>query len=266
MHAGGAASCADSVGFGRAALSDRARRHLGGHRRRSWHHRHCRGEFARRYGWKLHLLGKSPAPAVDAAWRNYSPAEMQSLKTSIARQAVAEGRSVSEAWDRVLKDVEIFANLQAFREAGVTATYHACDVSDRAALAAVLNEVRRQDGPIRGILHGAGTIDPARFESKRRGVVESLIGAKFDGTLNLMALTREDPLGWFIGFGSISGRFGGNGLSDYAAGNDVLAKAIDYFRAAGPTAARRAFIGSRGKARAWPRSRAMPGARSASWI
>ncbi len=191
-------------------------------------------ELARRYGWKLHLIGKSPPPQTGAPWRDYSEAEMKSLKTSLARQAVAEGRSPSEAWDRVMKDVEIFKNLRGFSEAGVDATYHACDVANREALAEVLDEVRRQSGPIQGILHGAGVIDPSRFEGKRRDLVRAQIGAKFDGTLNLMALAQGDPLAYFIGFGSISGRFGGNGLTDYAAGNDALAKLIDWFRARRP--------------------------------
>jgi len=194
-------------------------------------------ELARRHGWNLHLIGKSPAPLADAAWRNYGEAEMKAFKTTLARQAVSEGRSPSEAWDRVMKDVEIYNNLRQFAEAGVTATYHACDISDRQALAAVLDEVRRTGGPITGVLHGAGVIDPSRFENKRRDILSALIGAKFDGTLNLMALTQRDPLAYFVGFGSISGRFGGNGLTDYAAGNDVLAKLIDWHRASRPACA-----------------------------
>ncbi|HEY2838812.1 MAG TPA: KR domain-containing protein, partial [Pirellulales bacterium] len=194
-------------------------------------------ELARRYGWKLHLIGKSPAPQQDAEWRGYNEAELKAFVTKIARQAVAEGRSPSTASDRVTKDVEIFNNLREFAEAGVCATYHSCDIGDRAALAAALEEVRRQDGPIQGIIHGAGTIDPGRFESKRRDFLNSQIGAKISGALNLMALTERDPLAFFIGFGSISGRFGGNGLSDYAAGNDGLAKLIDWYRAARPDCA-----------------------------
>jgi acyl transferase domain-containing protein/acyl carrier protein/NAD(P)-dependent dehydrogenase (short-subunit alcohol dehydrogenase family) len=193
--------------------------------------------LARRHGWKLHLVGKSPAPITDAPWRAYSEAEMKKLKTTLARQAVAEGRSPSEAWDRVMKDVEIFKNLQQFADVGVQATYHSCDISNRDALAAVLDKVRRQDGPIQGIMHGAGLIDPGRFESKRREFVTALISTKFDGAVNLMSLTRQDPLKYFVGFGSISGRFGGNGLSDYAAGNDVMSKAIDWFRAQRPECA-----------------------------
>jgi acyl transferase domain-containing protein/NADP-dependent 3-hydroxy acid dehydrogenase YdfG len=194
-------------------------------------------ELARRYGWKLHLIGKSPAPLADAPWRHYDEAEMKALKSTVARQAVSEGRSPSEAWDRVTKDVEIYNNLRSFADCGVQATYHACDIGDRAALAAVLDQVRRQDGPIQGILHGAGIIDPSRFESKRRDLVTAQVRTKFDGTLHLMSLTKDDPLKFFIGFGSISGRFGGNGLTDYAAGNDALAKVIDWFRTARPDCA-----------------------------
>jgi NAD(P)-dependent dehydrogenase (short-subunit alcohol dehydrogenase family) len=194
-------------------------------------------ELARRHGWTLHLLGKSPPPLTDAPWRNYSEEQMRSFKTSLSRQAVAEGRSPSEAWDRVMKDVEIHRNLQEFADAGVKATYHECDITNREALAATLERVRRADGPIRGVLHGAGLIDPGRFENKRRDFVTSLVNAKFCGTLNLMALTQHDPLAFFVGFGSISGRFGGNGLADYAAGNDAMAKTIDWFRAARPDCA-----------------------------
>ena len=49
-----------------------------------------------------------------------------------------------------------------------------------------------------------------------------------------MALTRQDPIRYFVGFGSISGRYGANGLTDYATANDMLAKLIDWYRAERP--------------------------------
>ncbi|MFI4875495.1 MAG: SDR family NAD(P)-dependent oxidoreductase, partial [Blastopirellula sp. JB062] len=191
-------------------------------------------ELASRYGWKLHLLGKSPAPLPDAVWRNFDEEQLKAYKTQIAREAVAAGQSPGQAWDRVLKDCEIFNNLQRFADAGVNATYHQCDVTDRDALAAVLEEIRQRDGAITGLMHGAGLIEPGRFDHKRRPFVEKLVRAKFDGLLHLFALTKNDPLTHCIGFGSISGRFGGNGLSDYAAGNDSMSKALDWFRGARP--------------------------------
>jgi NAD(P)-dependent dehydrogenase (short-subunit alcohol dehydrogenase family) len=187
-------------------------------------------ELGRRYGLKLHLLGRSPAPAAEAPWRGKSEAELETLKAGLVRDATAKGESPTRAWERIRRDMEIWNNLQKFAAAGVAATYHPCDVSDRQALVAVLDRIRRQDGPIAGVLHGAGTNNPSRFERKPRHVVEEMIAAKVTGAWNLMVLTRQDPVRYFVGFGSVTGRFGGNGMTDYAAVNDMLAKLIAWYR------------------------------------
>ncbi len=122
------------------------------------------------------------------------------------------------------------ANLRRFAASGVKAVYHGCDLSDCEALARLLNEIRSADGPIRGIIHGAGYGEPDRFEFKKRRKIDRTIEGKVLGAMNLMTLTRPDPLESFVAFGSLSGRFGGNGLSDYAAANDMLAKLVDWYR------------------------------------
>jgi NAD(P)-dependent dehydrogenase (short-subunit alcohol dehydrogenase family) len=193
--------------------------------------------LGRRYGWKLHLVGRSPAPRDDAPWRKFSDAEMKTFKTSIVRAAVAEGRSPEEDWMRIKKDVEIYDTLAQFRQAGVQFAYHSCDISDWEALGKTLDAIRAADGPIEGILHGAGYAKPSRFEQKNRAAVERTVAAKVDGAVALMALTERDPLRWFVGFGSLSGRFGGNGLSDYAAANDMLAKLLAALRRRRPQCA-----------------------------
>ena len=159
---------------------------------------------------------------------------MKAYKSQLTKEALAAGRSPSEAWERVLKDNEIAQNLQAFAAAGVDATYHSCDVADGPAVAQLVERIRGLAGPIAGILHGAGLIAPCRFENNRRALVEKLLKTKLDGLMHLLAATRHDPLTHVIGFGSISGRFGANGLSDYAAGNDGLAKILSWLRATRP--------------------------------
>jgi len=187
-------------------------------------------ELGRRYGIKLHLLGKSPAPQPDAPWRNASPEELKAIKAAVVRKATLEGRSPNDDWERVRKDREIQESLAAFSAAGVTATYHACDVADWDELNRVLEAIRAQDGPLEGILHGAGYAKSFRFGTGPADKVERTMAPKLDGTLALMNLTRNDPLRFFVAFGSLSGRFGGNGLSDYAAANDMLAKLCGWFR------------------------------------
>ena len=187
-------------------------------------------ELGRRFGVKLHLLGKSPAPRPDAAWRNCTDEEFKSLKAAIVREAIEAGRSPAAEWDRVRKDREIEQSLEKFRAAGVKATYHECDVADSARLAAVLDAVRAADGPIEGIVHGAGYAKQFRFGTAPADSVRRVMAPKVEGTLALMHLTRNDPLKYFVSFGSLSGCFGGNGWSDYAAANAMLGKLCGWFR------------------------------------
>ncbi|MEX0679047.1 MAG: SDR family NAD(P)-dependent oxidoreductase [Pirellulales bacterium] len=187
-------------------------------------------ELGRRCGLKLHLLGKSPAPDPDAPWRHSGDEQLKAIKADIVRRAMQEGRSPSRQWDLVRKDREIHASLERFRAAGVAATYHSCDVADRDQLARVLDTIRAQDGPIEGVLHGAGCGKAYRFGTVPPDSVRQTFGPKVNGTLALMQLTSGDPLRHFIAFGSMAGRFGGNGWSDYASANDMMAKLCGWFR------------------------------------
>jgi|GEM_PF-774000 len=191
-------------------------------------------ELGRRYGLKLHLLGKSPAPEVNPPWRNCSDEQLKAIKADIVRKATQEGRSPTDDWDRVRKDREIQESLDKFTAAGLTATYHQCDVADWDDVDRVLKNVRAADGPISGIVHGAGYAKSFRFGTGVGNKLEATIAPKVDGTLALMQLTANDPIKYFVGFGSLSGRFGGNGLSDYAAANDALAKLCGWYRGKRP--------------------------------
>jgi acyl transferase domain-containing protein/short-subunit dehydrogenase len=187
-------------------------------------------ELGRRFKLKLHLLGKSPAPDPCAPWRDVTDEQLKSIKTQIVREAMQAGRFPAQEWDRVRKDREIAESLARFKSAGVAATYHECDVADATQLATVLDRIRAADGPIAGILHGAGYAKQFRFGTVPADSVRRVLGPKLDGTLALMQLTQNDPLRYFVAFGSLSGRFGGNGWSDYAAGNEMLAKLCGWFR------------------------------------
>lgn len=186
--------------------------------------------LGRRYNLVMHLLGRSPAPSDDAPWRGADTEQLKAIKRRIVRQAIAEGKSPEKLWDRVKHDIEIASNLERMRQLGLRVTYHCCDVSDRNALAATLAEIRRTSAPIEGIIHGAGYARNSRFHTQKYPELAKTIGAKVDGALGLMLLTRDDPVRYFVGFGSISGRFGGNGLSDYAAANAMLARLCAWWR------------------------------------
>ena len=61
---------------------------------------------------------------------------------------------------------------------------------------------------------------------KTQDVVRATLAPKYQGTLGLIDLLRADPVRWFVVFGSLSGRFGGVGQTDYALANDLAAKLV----------------------------------------
>ncbi|MEQ8837294.1 MAG: SDR family NAD(P)-dependent oxidoreductase [Lacipirellulaceae bacterium] len=202
---------------------------------------HVAQELASRFGLKAHLIGTAPVPEVPAAWRNLDDAGLKRVKLEVMTEARTAGENPVQAWKNIDKSLEIDETLQKLRSAGIEAHYYSCDVADRTALSQTLNEIRTTSGPIQGIIHGAGVGKDARFENKDPVKVEQCLRAKIDGALAIMELTKEDPLEYFAGFGSISGRFGANGHADYSLANDMLAKLIGWYRWQRPEVASVAF-------------------------
>src|SRR6185312_7428979 len=88
----------------------------------------CARMFAARHRVKVALVGSSRAPA---------PGEDSPLARSLSR----------------------------FTALGARVDYYACDLSDAAAVAALVERVRAELGPITAIVHGAGLNTPARAEA-----------------------------------------------------------------------------------------------------
>ena len=183
-------------------------------------------ELAKRHDLKLHLLGMAPAPQIDAETRAHALRDRADLRRCTMRRVQAEGGNPVKMWRQFEKAIEIDITLRRCRELGIRAEYHSVDVSNAGDVNSVLQQIRQADGPIHGVIQGAGSGQDARFDRKRPDKVDQCLKAKIDGTIALAAATMRDPLEWFVGFGSISGRFGANGHTDYSAANDMLSKLI----------------------------------------
>ncbi|MEZ6098603.1 MAG: SDR family NAD(P)-dependent oxidoreductase [Pirellulaceae bacterium] len=187
-------------------------------------------ELATRYRLTLHLLGTSPRPDIPENWRNMSADIQREEKLRVMHEARQQGDNPVKAWERAQKAIEIDATLRELKQLGVDVHYHACDIANRQRLSEVLEGVRRVSGEINGVLHGAGIGKDSRFEHKQREHVEKCLRAKLDGTLALMEATQQDHLEYFVAFGSISGRFGANGHTDYSLANEGMAKLVAWYR------------------------------------
>ena len=190
-------------------------------------------QLALRYDLTLHLIGTAPVPNVRDEWRKLEGESLRKFKLSVmqdARNNNSNSMNPIKAWENTEKSMEIDSTLRRFKSLGIRAHYHSCDCSDPNQLSMLVSKIREMSGPIRGCLHGAGVGQDARFDRKRPDKVDQCLSAKIDGSLALMEATRNDPLQFFIGFGSISGRFGANGHTDYSMANDGLAKFIGWYR------------------------------------
>ncbi|WP_039803957.1 type I polyketide synthase, partial [Nocardia araoensis] len=97
----------------------------------------------------------------------------------------------------------------------------ACDVGDRAAVRALLDQLA--DGPeLTAVVHAAGVLDDATLDALTPDRIERVFAPKVDAALHLDELTRDRNLSAFVLFSSIAAVLGSAGQGNYAAANSVL--------------------------------------------
>ncbi|MEU1128203.1 beta-ketoacyl reductase, partial [Streptomyces sp. NPDC005899] len=106
-------------------------------------------------------------------------------------------------------------------ELGASLTVVACDVADRARLAAVLADVPAAH-PLRAVVHTAGVLSDATVENLSPGDIDRALHAKAGGAWHLHDLTRHLDLDAFVLFSSVAGLLGSAGQGAYAAANAFL--------------------------------------------
>jgi len=117
-------------------------------------------------------------------------------------------------------------------ELGCEALVVACDVSDRAQCAALIEGIGEAH-PLRGVIHAAGVLGDGIVASLDVEQVERVMRPKVDGAFYLHELTAGMELSEFVMFSSASGVMGSPGQANYAAGNAFLDALAQYRRAQG---------------------------------
>jgi acyl transferase domain-containing protein/NADP-dependent 3-hydroxy acid dehydrogenase YdfG len=117
---------------------------------------------------------------------------------------------------------EVRATIDALQRAGSRVRYLAVDVCDADAVAAALADVRRDWGPVTGLIHGAGVLADKNIADKTDQQFARVFDTKVKGLRALLAATAVDPLRLICLFSSVAARYGNAGQSDYAMANAVL--------------------------------------------
>ncbi|WP_435233659.1 type I polyketide synthase [Micromonospora aurantiaca (nom. illeg.)] len=104
---------------------------------------------------------------------------------------------------------------------GATARVAACDVTDRDALALLVDELPA-DQPLTGVVHAAGVLDDGVLPALTPERFDAVLRPKVDAAWHLHELTEKLDLAAFVLFSSAAGLFGGPGQANHAAANCFL--------------------------------------------
>ena len=82
--------------------------------------------------------------------------------------------------------------IEELRSAGASVEIYQTDVTDRARLEHVLDEIRKQPGPLQGVVHAAGVLDDGTIAQMDWPRSRAVLSPKLDGAWNLHRCTFGD--------------------------------------------------------------------------
>ncbi len=139
-----------------------------------------------------------------------------------AEWLVARGaRHLALSSRKGIADADTGEAIERWTRKGVMVSLHACDVTNEAALAGLLRQLR-DVAPIRGVVHAAMVLDDALLANLTTERNKAVIEVKVKGADHLDRLTRSDNLQLFLLFSSATTMVGNPGQANYVAANGYL--------------------------------------------
>ena len=180
-------------------------------------------------GGIFYLLDLVPCPARDDENVLLFRSDREALKRKLIEDARARGEKPTPVViDKQIMGIErseaALRAVEAVEAAGGTAHYHAVNLMEGDAVAAVVEDIRSRYGKIDVLLHAGGLLIDRTLPNKEPNQFNLVFDVKADGFFSLIKAAKGMPIGATVSFSSVAGRFGNNGQSDYSSANDLLCK------------------------------------------
>ncbi|OQY59072.1 MAG: hypothetical protein B6245_08530 [Desulfobacteraceae bacterium 4572_88] len=183
----------------------------------------------------LVLIGRSPLPGPEPEWLAF-PKDEAAIKKAILQNDFADTRvspkqlpkQLEDAYGKYMANREVSKNLAQMKAAGAEVIYYSADVRDAEKLRSVLDEVRAAHGPVKAVIHGAGTLEDRLIADKTAEQFEMVFDTKVRGLNALLRAVGQDDLRYLVLFSSVAARMGNRGQADYAMANEVLNKTAQH--------------------------------------
>jgi polyene macrolide polyketide synthase len=146
------------------------------------------------------------------------------VRTGVRHLVLVGRHSPSESTKEILHTLEA---------SGAQIVTVCADVAQRNDVARVLEMIRKNMPPVRGIVHAAGIIDDGMLQNQSWPQFARVLSPKVQGAWNLHAETAGDSLDFFVLFSSMACILGSPGQGNYAAANAWMKGLAQYRRAHG---------------------------------
>ena len=130
-------------------------------------------------------------------------------------------------------DPEVADAIEALRRQGATLQVELADVTDAAALDAMLARMDADLPPLAGVIHSVGVLADATIGNQTWETFEMVLWPKMLGAWHLHRATADRDLDMFVLFSSVAGVLGNPGQANHAAANAFLDQLAAHRRALG---------------------------------
>ena len=172
-------------------------------------------------GCNVELVGRTPLPDEPEGPATAACPDERSLRRLLSGSGTETPAAIDRHCRRIMAEREIRATLALVAQAGGEGRYHALDVRDAPALAALVGDIHRRHGRLDGMVHGAGVIEDRLAADKTVESFDRVYDTKVEGARALLRAALPGTR-FVVLFGSVAGAFGNRGQVDYAAANEAL--------------------------------------------